>query len=202
MTRRASRSSSSRARPGAKAVASSAPLSTLLALEAKRGGEEASMMLDKWRDSVDGSAAIFSASAAYLSSGKPEGFSKDERWFLLALLAESVDDEDLGPACEALEARMEEEAAKWPGDHESELDDTQLREASPVYLTMSDAWSSLRLAIEVNFFNAIGLTDAARALVSDGNEWERALRDGEATLLGVPRIVLTADDDPFGILMK
>jgi hypothetical protein len=159
-------------------------------------------MFDKWRDSVDGSEAVFTSSAQYLSTAKPEGFSKDERWFLLALLAEAVDDDELGPACEALEARMEEEAGKWPGNDNDELDDTQLREASPVYLTMSDAWSSLRLTIEVNFFNTIGLPDAARALVSDGNEWERALRDGEATLLGVPRIVLTADDDPFGILMK
>jgi hypothetical protein len=179
-----------------------APLASLQALESSRGGENASVLLDKWRDSVDKSEQVFSASVAYLSTGKPEGFTKDECWFLLALLAEAVDDEELGPACEALEARLEEEAAKWPGDHDDEPDDSKLRELSPVYLTMSDAWSSLRLAIEVNFFSTIGLADAARALVSDGNEWERALRDGEATLLGVPRIVLTADDDPFGILMK
>lgn len=202
MTRRASRPSTSRSRRGANTATSSAPLTSLLALEEKRGGEDASILLDKWRDAVYASSDVFLASANHLTTANEQGFSKDERWFLLALLAEAVDDEQLGPACDALEERMEEEAAKWARVEDDELDDTKLREASPVYLTMSDAWSSLRLAIEVNFFNAIGLTDAARALVSDGNEWERALRDGEATLLGVPRIVLTADDDPFGILMK
>ncbi len=129
------------------------------------------------------------------------GFSRDERWLLLSIAAEMADDPVLGDCCEELERRMEQEALQWEGLADTSANYESMRQESPLYRALSDAWSSVRLAIEVSFFRDIGMTEMARALLEDVNSWERALRDGEATMLGVPRIVLTADDDPFGILL-
>lgn len=201
MSRRASRPSGSRARPRVSAGGGK-PLQSLTNLLGARGTEQAEAALDKWVDDIAESADVFGASAAFLANAEQKGFSRDERWLLLSIAAEIADDPVLGNCCEALEARMEHEALEWQGETGGEsIDDEPLRRESPLYRALSDAWSSVRMAIEVSFLRDIGMTDMTRAMTEDVNTWERALRDGEATLLGVPRIVLTADDDPFGILL-
>lgn len=201
MPRRASRPAGSRTRrPGTNAASVDA-LHTLKALFAKRGSDAAEAALDRWVDALSESPETFSASAEYLAAESPDGFTREERWLLLSIAAEVVDDPVLGDACEELEGRMEVEAKNWPGSNDDTLDHEKLRSESPVYRALSEAWSGLRAAIEISFLHDIGMPEMARAMIDDAGNWERSLRDGEATLLGIPRIVLTADDDPFGILL-
>lgn len=202
MPRRASRPAGSRStrRPGTNAASADA-LHTLKALLAKRGTDAAEAALDRWVDALSDSPATFASSAEYLAAESPDGFSREERWLLLSIAAEMVDDPVLGDACEDLEGRMEAEAKNWPGYNDDTLDHEKLSSESPIYRALSEAWSGLRAAIEVSFLQDIGMPEMACTMIDDAGRWERALRDGEATLLGIPRIVLAADDDPFGILL-
>jgi hypothetical protein len=176
-------------------------LDTLESLLARRGSDRAEAALDRWVDAITESSDVFVASAAHLAEQRPDGFTRGERWMLLSIMAEVADDSVLGDACEALEARMEEEARSIPGFDPDTADDVAMRQESPYYRVLSDAWSSMRLAIETTFLRDIGMADMARAMIDDDGSWERTLRDAEATLLGIPRIVLTAEDDPYGILL-
>ncbi len=202
MSRRASRSAGSRARPARSPSAPADPLHPLTTLASRRGSKDAERALERWEEAVLSSPVAFAASAARLADAGDSAFTRDERWFLLSILADIVDDPVLGDACAELEERLDAEARAWPGNEQGELDDVQLRMLSPVYEALSDAWSTLRVAIEVAFLRDIGLPEAARACMEDNGDWHRALRDGEATLLGVSRIVLTSDDDPYGILLS
>jgi hypothetical protein len=200
MTRRASRPGTPRAQSAGRPRAPNAdPLRTLSRLLATRGTPDAERSLEAWIDASMASPDVFSASADYLAAST-SGFSTAESWYLLAALAEMVDDPVLSPACDALEDRLEVEERSWPGNEGLTMDAHALSEASPVYRAMSDAWSSLRVAIEVGFLRDIGVPPAARAMTAPDGMWERTMRDAEATLLGVPRLVIDADDDPFGIL--
>jgi hypothetical protein len=188
MSRRASRPSGSRVRRSGAPAGKSDPMQPLLALLSRRGTDRAEDALDRWVDAVADNPDVFAASGDYLAKAHPDGFTPDERWLLLSIVAD-------------LEAQLDLEAREWPEDGPESPTDEQLRAASPVYRALSDAWSAMRTAIEVSFLRDIGMPEMARAMIDDAGRWERALRDGEATLLGVPRIVLTADDDPFGILL-
>lgn len=212
MSRRASRPSGNRTR--SRSAVSAQPLLQLTNLLKARGTDHAEAALDLWVDALVESPEIFQASAAFLANAAgvssvseatsiaAPGFTRDERWLLLSLAAEIADDPILGDCCAELERRMELEVQEWPersGEQSSEAPIPY--QDSPLYRTLSDAWTNVRLAIEVSFLRDIGMTEMTRAMLEDPNTWERALRDGEATLLGMPRIVLTAEDDPFGILM-
>ena len=70
-----------------------------------------------------------------------------------------------------------------------------------MYLALAEAQQAVLLASQVSYLEQVGRADMARALMHDPDSWDRAMRDGEATLLGGARIVMTADDDPFGILL-
>lgn len=210
MSRRASRPSGSPARRSGSSAVKSDPLQPLLALLAKRGTDQAEAAFDRWYDALVETPDAFVASADYLAVPHAEGFSADERWLLLSMVSELADHPVYGDTCADLEAQLELEARECSADivaaassdvSTGEISDEQLRAASPVYRTLSDAWTALRTAIEVSFLRDIGMPDMARAMIDDTGRFKRALRDGEATLLGVPRIVLTADDDPFGILL-
>jgi hypothetical protein len=201
MTRRATRSPGARTRrPAAPATAQDA-LRTLRALESRRGTGSAERALEHWEESVSERPEVFAASAAALATGDGFAFTDTERWVLLASLAEFAEDEMLAAASDDLADRLDAEAAAWPGNVAGQLDEETLRLESPAYLALSEAYSALRTASEVLFLRDIGRADMARALLHEPATWERAMRDGEATLLGLPHIVLAADDDPFGILL-
>jgi len=201
MSRRATRPSGSRVRRSGSPAANPDPLQPLQTLLARRGTNRAEEALDRWMDALAQTPDAFEAASTYLASAHTDGFTTDERWLLLSILAEMADHPLYGDTCADLETQLELEAREWPDANSDAPNDEQLRAASPVYRALSDAWSALRTAIEVSFLRDIGMPDMARAMIDDTGSWERALRDGEATLLGVPRIVLTADDDPFGILL-
>ena len=201
MTRRASRPSGSRVRPSGSPAAKPDPLQLLQTLLARRGTDRAEEAFDRWLDAIMNGSDVFVESSTYLATAHPDGFTADERWLLLSLLAELADHPLYGDACADLQAQLEVEAQEWPDADVLAPNDDELRAASPVYRALSDAWSALRIAIEVSFLRDIGMPDMARAMIDGTGSWDRALRDGEATLLGVPRIVLTPDEDPFGILL-
>jgi hypothetical protein len=201
MTRRASRPSGSRVRRSGSPAAKTDPLQPLQTLLARRGTPRAEEALERWLDALGQTPDAFTAAADYLAAPQEGGFTSDERWLLLSIVAEMADHPLYGDTCADLETQMELEAKEFPDVDPDAHNDEPLRAASPVYRALSDAWSALRTAIEVSFLRDIGMPDMARSMIDDTGSWERALRDGEATLLGVPRIVLTADDDPFGILL-
>jgi len=201
MTRRASRPSGSRVRRIGSPAAKTDSLQPLHTLLARRGTNRADEALERWLDAIADMPDAFAESSTYLASVHPDGFTTDERWLLLSMLAETADHPLYGDTCADLETQLELEANEWPDADPDARSDDQLRAASPVYRALSDAWSALRTAIEVSFLRDIGMPEMARAMIDETGSWERALRDGEATLMGVPRIVLTADDDPFGILL-
>ncbi len=201
MSRRASRPSGSRARRSGSPAARTDPLQPLQTLLARRGTDRAEDALDRWVDAIAEAPDVLDATSTYLAAAHAGGFTTDERWLLLSIVAQMADHSVYGAACDDIEAQLEVEAGEWPDADPHAPNDAELRAASPVYHALSDAWSALRTAIEVGFLRDIGMPDMARAMIDDTGSWERALRDGEATLLGLPRIVLTADDDPFGILL-
>jgi hypothetical protein len=70
-----------------------------------------------------------------------------------------------------------------------------------VYLALAEVQQALLLAQQVEWLDTIGRGDMARALMHEPELWDRTMQAGETTLLGGARIVMTADDDPFGILL-
>ncbi len=201
MTRRASRPGGSRTRRPSQPRAKLEPLQHIRALLAARASESATGALDRWVDAIAEFPEEFNASVRYLAQHEADGFTTDERWLLLSIAMEMAEDPMLSDACEELELRIDAEARAWPGYDTGDLNYEQMRAELPAYAAVSDAWSALRTYIEVHFLHELGMHDMARSFVDSTSQWERRLRDGEATLLGVPRIVLSADDDPFGILL-
>ena len=200
MVRRATRSPGSRPRAARPAVAGD-PLRTLRALAEQRGSAKAEELLERWMDAVTSQPGVFEASAELVADPAETLFPLAERWYLASMLAELAMDPVFTPTADDLGARLDEEARSWPGNEAEQMSDDELKEASPLFLALSEALGAVELAMEVGFLCRIGLTDMARAMLHDADgRYARLLRDGEATLLGVPRIVLDAGDDPFGIL--
>jgi hypothetical protein len=201
MTRRASRSPGLRARRSGAAARPADPLHALRSLEARRGTPAAERALEVWERGAADDAHAFAASAEALARGEDWQFSPDERRLLLGILAECSADPQLLPMLDTLADRLDAEAQSWPGGDDDELDEEALREASPAYRALSDAYEMVRTAQEALFLRDIGRADLARELLDDPAAWDRACGLGEASLLGAPRVVLSADDDPFGILL-
>lgn len=200
MTRRASRSPGLRTRrPGAPARPAD-PLHTLRTLEARRGTTGAERALDVWERGLAEDTHVRTASAEALARGDGWQFTPNERRLLLGILAQFGEDADLVAMLDTLADRLEVEARAWPAGEDGAIDEEALREASPAYRALSDAYETMRTAHEVHFLRDIGRADLARELATDPVAWDRACQDGEATLLGRPRIVHSVDDDPFGIL--
>lgn len=202
MSRRASRSSHSTRSLRSPAAGARDPLARLRAIEERRGTPAARDAFERWEDELYESPGAVEAAVAYLARTKAGAFSADERWFLIALLTEISADPQLQAASDLLADRLEEEARSAPGYGTEAFDEAQWTEASPVYAALSDAWDALRVAGEVTFLRNIGMPEMARAYLHEGPEYDRALRDGESSLFGLPRIVLDASDDPFGILLS
>lgn len=202
MTRRASRSTSSTRSLRSPAAGSRDPLARLRALEERRGTAVARDALERWEDDLYDSPSAFQAAVEYLARTRAGAFSGDERWYLIALLAEIAIDPQLQGATDQLTERLEAEARAAPGYGTDAFDESAWADESPVFAALSDAWDALRTAIEVAFLRDIGMPEMARAYLHEGPEYERALRDGESSLCGRPRIVLGASDDPFGILLS
>lgn len=200
MTRRATRSPGLRARrPGASARPTD-PLHALQTLVAARGTERAERALEVWERAAAEQTEVFSASADALVKRGVGLFSDNERRLLLGVLSSLAADPQLLEILDTLDERLALEARMWPVGDEEEMDEDALREASPVYRALSDAYEVMRTAQEVVFLREIGCAELARELSQDPEGWDRACADGEATLLGRPRIVTSPDDDPFGIL--
>jgi len=201
MSRRASRSSHSARSLRSPAAGARDPLARLRAIEERRGSAAAREAFDRWEDELYESPAAVNASIDYLARTRAGAFTPDERWYLLALLTEISADPRLQGVSDQLADRLEDEARSAPGHGTEAFDEAAWSEESPVYAALSDAWDALRVAAEVTFLRDCGMPEMARAYLQDGPEYDRALRDGEASLFGLPRIVLGASDDPFGILM-
>lgn len=200
MTRRATRSPGLRARrPGASARPAD-PLHALHTLDAARGTTRAERALDVWERAAAEQTDVFSASTDALVKRTVGSFSDNERRLLLGVLASLAADPQLLEILDTLDERLALEARSWPVSDDDEIDEDGLREASPVYRALSDAYEVVRTAQEVLFLREIGCAELARELSHDAEAWDRACADGEATLLGRPRIVTSPDDDPFGIL--
>jgi hypothetical protein len=199
--RRAARPAGSRSRRSGTPDGSADPLVPLRALEARRGTEAAERALEHWERTVVDSREAFDATTSALSTGTGLAFTAEERWFLLAILAEMHRDAELDGMAEALDERLAETARAWPGNAADQLDDETLREESPVYLALADAQQALLLAQQVAWLESVGRGDMARALMHEPEQWDRTLQAGETALLGGARIVMTAADDPFGILL-
>ncbi len=199
MVRRATRSPGARPRTP-RAATSTDPLLLLRALAEQRGAPGADDALDRWLSSMSTTPGLFEASADFLATRTETLFSTPERWFLLSILSEMYVDPVLTEAVDELEARLDDEERSWPGNDGQLMSEEALRDASPVYAALGDAMGALQHAISVSFLGNIGMADVARAMTNDDGVFSRLVRDGEATLLGVPRIVLGPDDDPFDIL--
>ena len=200
MTRRATRSPGLRARrPGASARPTD-PLHALQTLAVARGTERAARALEVWERAAAEQTEVFSASTDALVKRVVGAFSDNERRLLLGVLASLAADPQLLEILDTLDERLALEARTWPVSDDEEFDEDALREASPVYRALSDAYEVMRTAQEVLFLREIGCAELARELSHDPDGWDRACADGEATLLGRPRIVTSAADDPFGIL--
>jgi hypothetical protein len=200
MTRRASRSPGLRSRRPGTPLRPTDPLHALLALDARRGRLEAVRALEVWERAVADDPAVHAASAAALARGGAGQFTENERRLLLGLLADLAAQPPLLALLDTLADRLDAEAAAWPGGDEEELDEEALRDASPGYHALSDAYDAVRTAQEALFLRDVGRGDLARELLTDPAAWDRACQDGEATLLGRPRIVRAPEDDPFGVL--
>jgi hypothetical protein len=177
-------------------------LARLRAIEERRGTPAARDAFERWEDELYESPKAVDASVEYLARTKAGAFTADERWFLLALLTEISADPQLQGAGDLLADRLEEEARSAPGYGTEAFDEAQWTDESPVYAALSDAWDALRVAGEVTFLRNSGMPEMARAYLHDGPEYDRALRDGESSLFGLPRLVLDASDDPFGVLLS
>lgn len=201
MPRRASRSPGLRTRRAGAPSRPTEPLHALRTLEAARASARAERALELWERAIVDDTHAFTASAAALATGDGFTFTPNERRLLLAMLAEQAADPDLLPMLDTLADRLDAEANTWalPED-ETDDEDEVLREASPAYRALSDAYDVVRSAQEVLYLTALGRADLARELATDPAAWDRACTDGHATLLGRPRIVSSPDDDPFGIL--
>jgi hypothetical protein len=201
MSRRASRSSAPTRALRSPAAGARDPIARLRALEQRRGTPAAREAFERWDEDLLDAPDAFGAAVEYLARDRAGAFTTDERWFLVSLLAELAADPTLQGACDQLAGRLEAEARSAPGYGTEAFNEEAWCDESPVYAALVDAWESMRVAIEATFLRDIGLPEMARAYLHDGPEYERALRDGEASLLGLPRIVLSASDDPFGILL-
>jgi hypothetical protein len=201
MSRRASRSSAPTRALRSPAAGARDPIARLRALEQRRGTPAAREAFERWEDDLHDAPDAFRVAVEYLARDRAGAFTTDERWFLVSLLTELAADPTLQGACDQLAERLEAEARSAPGYGTDAFNEDDWSNESPVYAALADAWESMRVAIEVAFLRDVGLPEMARAYLHDGPEYERALRDGESSLLGLPRIVLGASDDPFGILL-
>lgn len=202
MSRRASRSSRPTRSLRSPSAGGRDALARLRAIEERRGTPAARDAFERWEDELYESPGAVDAAVEYLARTRAGAFSVDERWFLIALLTEISADPQLQAASDLLADRLEDEARSAPGHGTEAFDEAQWTEESPVYAALSDAWDALRVAAEVTFLRNSGMPEMARAYLHEGPEYDRALRDGESSLFGLPRIVLDASDDPFGILLS
>jgi hypothetical protein len=200
MTRRATRSPGLRARRPGTSARPTDPLHALQTLDASRGTARAERALEVWERAAAEQTDVFSASTDALVKRTVGSFTDNERRLLLGVLASLAADPQLLEILDTLDERLALEARTWPMSDDDEIDEEALREASPVYRALSDAYEVMRTAQEVLFLREIGCAELARELSEDAQAWDRACADGEATLLGRPRIVTSPDDDPFGIL--
>ena len=176
------------------------PARPIRALAAARGTPAAEGLLDAWEDALVADPAAFDASVAFLTEQGVEHFAAVERQYLLACCAELADDPFYGAACDRLEARLDAIAREWGVDLDHDPDD-ELREESPQYRAVADALATLRDALEVEFLCAIGAPEVARWLLHEPERYAQLFHEGPASLFGGPRLVLDADDDPFGVLL-
>ena len=197
MSRRARRPGT---RARAKTPVAADPARTIRALADARGTAAAEALLDAWEEAVVADQAAFDASVAFLTEQGAERFTAVERQYLLACCAELADDPFYGAACERLEERLEDIAREWGLDLDHDPDD-ELREESPQYRAVSDALAMLRDALQVEFLCAIGAPEVARWLLHEPERYEQLFHEGPVSLQGGARLILGADDDPFGVLL-